>query len=410
MNTVKISVRALKWSLRIVICAWVPLVGAFTQEITARYSPEPGGTSSNKFTNITPVRGVCAISGGFYCDSNNYSVTVPIDFNSTAALVADHPSERQGAMFKVPAQWREVTVYHRESGSQEKVKIKISGIGATYVTPDVRELTGGYGHSYLWRGGGWGIAAKPCLDSRYYKETATTYDFFWKTPVDAVCAKTARFDIPFLRYQNLSIAYELITPNPLGMSQGTYTGTLNYRIGPGGDFDMGDVMRPSDESLTFNFTLYVGHVLKVELPPGGERVELVPEGGWQAWLQNPARIPKKLFRDQTFNILSSGPFTMNLKCKYYMGDDCQIRNAHHQGIPVQVGVSFPNGFTDANGGPVVRQRIKTTAKALFVPSGSMIRRPATLHFEINKKIDEALRDHPGTTYSGAITVVLDSEV
>jgi len=31
----------------------------------------------------------------------------------------------------------------------------------------------------------------------------------------------------------MDYAYELKTPNPLGMSSGQYTGTLDYTIGPG---------------------------------------------------------------------------------------------------------------------------------------------------------------------------------
>jgi len=413
MNTAQISVCALKCLLRIFIGVWVPVVSAFTQEITARYSPDSGSTSPEKFTNTTPVKGFCSISGGFYCDSNTYSVRVPIDFNSTGALVANHPSERQGAMFKVPAQWREVTVHHRESGSQEKVKIKISGIGATYVTPDVRTLTGlndfSVAHRALW-GYGWGIAPQPCLNSRYYKDTATTYEFFWKTPVDAVCARTTRYDIPFFRYRDLSISYELMTPNPLGMSQGTYTGSLNYRIGPSGDFDMGDVMQPSDENLTFNFSLNVEHMLKVELPPGGERVELVPEGGWQAWLQNPARIPKKLFRDQTFHISASGPFSMRLICSNIYGEWCAIRNENNHSIPVAVYVSLPSGIVNSQGRPVDRQALRNDLDVKFQPGIYVDYKPATLHFEADRWVDEMLRDHAGSTYLGTITVVWDSEV
>jgi len=68
------------------------------------------------------------------------------------------------------------------------------------------------------------------------------------------------------------------------MRAGTYRGQVTYSVGPHKDFDLGNVMLPNDEQITLNFILSVDHILKVEIPPGGERVELLPQGGWQGWL------------------------------------------------------------------------------------------------------------------------------
>lgn len=64
------------------------------------------------------------------------------------------------------------------------------------------------------------------------------------------------------------IAYELITPDPLGMDIGHYSGSITYSIGPGGDFDFGDVMVPDDNQITFKFQLQVNHYLAVDFPRG----------------------------------------------------------------------------------------------------------------------------------------------
>lgn len=128
-----------------------------------------------------------------------------------------------------------------------------------------------------------------------------------------------------MSYRHLEYGYELRTPNPLGMSAGEYRGTLSYSIGPGLDFDFGDVMVVDDNIVTFNFILQVEHILTVTLPPGGNRVELLPEGGWQAWL-NRGRQPSRLFRDQTFSIFASGRFKMNLECGLAIGNTCGLRN------------------------------------------------------------------------------------
>ena len=75
-------------------------------------------------------------------------------------------------------------------------------------------------------------------------------------------------------YSTFEFAYALRTPNPLGMSSGEYVGNITYTMGPHQDFDFGDVVIPSDNQLTLNFSLDVLHTLQVEVPPGGNRIEL----------------------------------------------------------------------------------------------------------------------------------------
>jgi hypothetical protein len=41
-----------------------------------------------------------------------------------------------------------------------------------------------------------------------------------------------------MQLEYLDFAYELETPDPLGMSSGHYTGSLTYSVGPNGDFDL----------------------------------------------------------------------------------------------------------------------------------------------------------------------------
>lgn len=58
-----------------------------------------------------------------------------------------------------------------------------------------------------------------------------------------------------MTFNTMEYAYELRTPNPLGMSSGQYVGGITYSIGPGADYDFGDVIVPSKNAITFNFTL-----------------------------------------------------------------------------------------------------------------------------------------------------------
>ncbi|WP_259740243.1 hypothetical protein [Pseudomonas brassicacearum] len=211
----------------------------------------------------------------------------------------------------------------------------------------------------------------------------------------------------------MDYSYALKTPNPLSMSSGEYTGTLNYTMGPGRDFDFGDVVISDEDTLTFNFTLEVQHALKVEVPPGGNRVELVPQGGWQAWL-NQGRKPARLFRDQTFNISASSRFKMQLECQYSQdGKTCSLHeplSGHF--VPLNISVSLPNGLTDATGQPVNRRPLLLDGSGteLFQPGFYVERKPGTLHFEIAREKVEEMLTGVAKKYSGTVTVIWDSEV
>jgi hypothetical protein len=173
-------------------------------------------------------------------------------------------------------------------------------------------------------------------------------------------------------------------------------------------------MGPSDNVIVLDFRLDVEHVLKVDIPPGGNRVELVPQGGWQAWL-NQGRKPTRLFRDQTFNISASSRFKMNLECQYTQdGKTCSLREpVSGHVVPLNVSVSLPHGLTDAGGQPVNRRQLLRDGSGteLFQPGFYVDRRPGTLHFEIpSGEVAEMIYPGQPRQYSGNVTVIWDSDV
>jgi hypothetical protein len=401
------------------LLAWAVACPAQAQEasITALFKPDSASPHLNKFDNTTPPSGYCA-NYPSQCELNRFfSLRVPIQFNSSLPIPANHASQRQGPMLKVPAQWRELTVFHETTREPERVRVRIAGIGSRAVTDDVKQLVGGaddyrIAHNMLW-GLSWVNAPSPCQTSGNGFYDTTWYDFFWRTPVTGICAKQAKFDVPWLRFDYLDFAYELETPNPLGMSSGQYTGSLTYSIGPHGDFDFGDVMLPTDSALTLNFNLDVQHTLKVDIPPGGNKVQLVPAGGWQAWLQA-GRKPVRLFRDQTFNISASSRFKMYFECESWAGFDCVLKDAiGRRPVELQVSVSLPNGLTDLLGQPVKRLRLTdgTPGVHVFQPGFYVDRAPGILHFEISEsEVDWMLSANVASPYRGSVTVIWDSEL
>lgn len=397
---------------------WWLMPQALAQDvsITALFKPDSAYPHINQFKNTTPPSGYCQLYPGQCEDNKTFSLQVPIRFDSSQAILANHASPRQGATFKVPAQWRDLTVRH-ESGEVETVKVRITGVGSRHVTQDVMQLVGGaddyrIAHNLLW-GSSWVNTPSPCLYSGVGYYGTNYYGFFWKTPVEAACDKQAKFNVPWLRYDHLDFSYELVTPNPLGMLAGNYTGSLTYTVGPNGDFDFGDVMLPSSPVLTMNFNLDVQHTLKVDIPPGGEKVQLVPAGGWQSWLQA-GRRPVRLFRDQTFNISASSRFKMYMECEWSTAYDCMLDDrASKRGVELQVFVTLPNGLTDMSGQPVRRMRMRSgAANALYFQPGFYVdRAPGVLHFEVpQSQMAFMLEPGAGPFYRGKVTVIWDSEV
>jgi len=381
--------------------------GAVSVDLTAVFRPDPAKPMHNEFKNTTPQGGYCKDHPA-YCADGIFSIALPIRFRSIAPILPEH-AERQGAMFRTPSYWKEVTVIHDGTGKAETVKMRVNGIGAAYTIKE--PLPGG-----VWDAS-WVNAPAPCNYGGVGYGSAYYYAFFWRVPANAgTCAKRAYQPIPEtlgFAYQDVGFSYELVTPDPLKMSTGTYRGVMNYTVGPQQDFDMGDVMLPDDDLINLNFTLTVEHTLKVDIPPGGDRVELVPEGGWQSWLAQ-GRKPTRLFRDQTFNISSSTRFKMHLECNIPGLFDCMIRDPVSQrAAVVQLSISLPNGLTDTNGQPVKRRPLHVghVNAQEFKPGFYLDRAPGILHFEIAPYyVNYMLKPGEASKYSGNFTVVWDSDI
>ena len=396
-------------------------VAAITKNITAEFKVDPAKPNQNIFLNTTPQEGYCVRYPTNCAAYNTFSLQLPIRFSSEVAIEANETDQRKGAMFKVPATWRPVEVINKKNNQRETVEVRISGIGVLWETDERVDVLAGLdngdwpqAHRILWEGGAWQFPPNGCGYSGSADWGTNHYASFWTTPNDIVCAKQAKYRIPAFRYEYVDFAYELRTPNPLGMSDGDYEGQITYGIGPNMDFDMGDVMVTSESEVTLTLTLNVQHTLKVTLPPGGNNIELLPQGGWQQWLSQ-GRKPTRLFRDQTFNISTSSRFRMWLQCQDSAGGDtCHIRDpVSSHSVPVNVSVSLPYGLVDESGSPVNRRplRLKDNASDIFQPGFYLDRRAGTLHFEISSaQVADMLEDGRERRYSGTVAVVWDSEV
>ncbi|RON78331.1 hypothetical protein [Pseudomonas fluorescens] len=384
---------------------------AASQEIRATFRPDPSQPSKNVFINQTPNSGYCA-SYPEQCEANAmFSIQLPIRFNGTRGL-----SQGENVAIKAPANWRSLTVVNPETQEAETVEVRITGIGSKYVlSQPAYELTGASGelegHQQLWTTSSWVYAPAPCLFSGNAPYGPAHYRFFWKTPVEAYCVKSNAYPIPSIYFDTLDFAYELRTPNPLGMSSGLYTGSMLYQLGSGADFDFGPLMQPDDSSVALDFVLDVQHTLKVDLPPGGNKVLLEPEGGWMRWIDS-GRQPTRIFRDQLFYISASSRFKVMILCDSTGGTRCKLGSPRGNVTEVETFLTLPAGINGPAGGAVNLLQLRyNTWAGPFQPGFYVDRKAGSLRFEMPRDaIDFLMRPGFTDTLSGSITVIWDSDV
>ncbi len=389
----------------------VPSAEAATREIRALFQPDPSQPNKNEFLNKTPNSGYCAIYPSQCADNNMFSIQLPVRFDSSRSIATG-----ESIGLKMPANWRWLTVTNAETQQTETVAVRITGAGSQFVLSDSAANLVGVtdpleGHRKLWTTSSWVNTRPPCQYSGVGAYGDNYYRFFWKTPVEAFCVKVAAYPIPSIYFDTLDIAYELRTPNPLGMSSGLYTGAISYTVGPGADIDLGSLMIPNDGSLTLDFVLDVQHTLKVDLPPGGNKVALEPEGGWQRWIDG-GRKPTRIYRDQLFYLSASSRFKVMMLCDSTGGTACKLGSPQGNVTEVETFLTLPDGITGVDGGPVKQQPLRyNTWSGPFQPGFYLDRKAGSLRFEMRRAaIDFLLRPGFTDTLSGDITIIWDSDV
>jgi hypothetical protein len=404
-------VKKLTGCLGLLAALSMPSVEAANQEIRALFQPDPSQPNKNVFVNKTPNSGYCANYPGECAENNMFSIQIPVRFDSSRAITPGN-----GLDVKVPANWRQLTVTNQVTQETETVEVRIIGIGSNFFLSDSAANLVGVpnileGHQKLWTASSWVYAPSPCQYSGVGSYTPASYRFFWKAPVEAACTKVAAYRIPSMYFETLDFAYELRTPNPLGMSSGLYTGSLSYTLGPNGDFQMGSMMVPDDGNLTLDFVLDVQHTLKVELPPGGDKVAMEPVGGWQRWIDG-GRMPTEIYRDQTFYISASSRFKVMMLCSSLGGTECNIGNNQVGFSKFEVRLTLPKGIVGPGNGDGWSGTLDYNRwVGPFEPSRYVDRKPGTFRFQMPSRwIESLLKPGMNGTLRGNATIIFDSEV
>ena len=388
---------------------------AAEKRITAEFIPDPNNPSHRNFLNTTPNEGYCGTWPNYCATPKMFSIRFPVDFDASQALTPEAAAAdpRKAAYFLIPAAYRSLTVFNDVTGASAEVKMRISGIGQKYYSKSETW------HDRLWVEGPWSDASAPCQSGAIGISTKSWFASFWKVPATArtACVKRPAAFIPLpFRYREMIVSYELITPDPFSMDMGNYYGSLTYTVGPGGDFDFGDVMVASDNQVTFNFELQVNHYLAVDFPAGAYRAVLQPKEGWQGWL-NSGRAAPALSANQAFKISSFGRFKVYLECEYSVADTCGIQTLLDNGgshtAGVDISVSMPAGIVAMPGEQSVRRkklRVGAGNAAVFKGTSIQFSRVATMHYDIPAAITAEMVNNPGKTYRGGATIIFDGNI
>ena len=417
-------------NLALVIAGMLMLAGSTaamsaTKEITATFSPSMANPQNNSFKNTTPQSGYCR-------DVPSQCVnTFSIDMGGITASLSTsgfkaNSTARMGMFFKMPGAWRNVNVTHQGTGARSTVRLRFSAFSARYLTRTIWNMTT---HQAAWSGTSFVNPPLPCVYSGMGFLGARHYRFMWKWPANnAACVKTAKRDLtgePYL-IDTTSVGYELITPEPLKMESGIYTGTLSLRVGPGGEIDFGDNMRASDTELRINLSLSVNHELKLTTTASDQRVALQPcasgricsegEGSynWERWMVT--RITPEMTGRSQFRLSSSGAFTVYLQCEQQSGPDCALKsdNTPSQRVPVKAFLSLPDNIVDNSTASTVSKRRLTVGRELtknvFMTKVFGQNKTGSIDFLVGQKdVDTMLKTRPDT-YRGAITVIFDPKI
>lgn len=397
----------------------IPSSHSAVMELTAKFSPSVLSPENNKFTNTTPLGGFC-LKRPTWCISSRieFSVSLPISLKRSFDIPAKN-APRDGVFFKYPKYTK--VIVSNENGSSKELTFEITAFNFTYSKVY-------HANDYGWVRGEFWWGTNTCPSTRLADRTDPHwYEFAWYYKGNA-CNKQSnilRAGDDIVTMFDQSIAYELITPNPLDMESGVYRGQVKFTVGPGGDIDYGDNYQPSDRELIVNFTLTVNHELKVKPQTGGTDIVLFPcyherkceqidsEKNWERWIVTNIP-PQKMSGTTRFNISSSGSFTVYMACgsgAALSSDSCPIMSEKSKTVvPVKAMITLPDNIADNTGQRVVNRPLyteKDLSRNSFTTSSFGIDRPGLVDFVIDKKnISEMLKSRPDS-WSGNVTIIFD---
>lgn len=414
----------LRWMVAIALLIVSLDSAATTLMIKADFSPSLEHPQSNSFTNTTPQSGYCITLPAECADKRVFSISLGLSASLSAPGFSPGAAPGDSVYFQMPGAWRNVTVVNAQ-GESAVVQFRVSAFSSTYRTATDWSVDD---HRVAWVGSSFAYAPSPCISSGVGQYGLTSYAFLWKWPVsNAACYKIANKELTGEPYsiENMSVGYEIKTPEPLKMGSGEYVGTLHFTAGPGGDFDFGDSFTVNDGAVDIVFKLAVNHELKVTTTPDDQSVTLQPckqgaicsaeEGrvNWERWMAT--RVTPSLTAKSWFSLSSSGAFTVHLNCVQQVGDECALKSDNSgQLVPVSIMLNLPENIVDGKtGASVVRRPLsigKDVDQSVFTTRSYGQDKRGSLEYLVRQRdVDTMLQTRPDS-YRGTVTVIFEPDI
>ncbi|XTZ38141.1 hypothetical protein ACQYRI_19795 [Salmonella enterica] len=379
-------------------------------DITAKYIPSQ---SKNSFTITTPQSGYCLIWPN-QCPAGVVSVALPITTTLKRPITANDVP-RNNPYFGLTNRERSFVVTNQSTGEKATITFRANAFSARYARTD---------NNLSWQGGSFAFAAPPCTDSGSWIGSDQWHHFLWKvssTPGPCYKVSTVNRTEPS-RFYDMSISFDLDTPDPLKMGAGVYTATVPLSVGPGGNIDFGDIYEASTNRLDINFTLTIDHELLVTTTPENRSITLRPcengkvcteEEGQANWERiNATGKYMPLTGRSYFNISSTGDFTVWRQCGKYLGVECGLlSDKTAQEIPVNGWLTLPDNIVNADtGSRVTRMEIRTVKDEQsfrYHTQTTGQNRQGYIDIKVFEwDIEYMLKTRPDT-YRGTMTIIFD---
>nr|ULG16501.1 hypothetical protein 1137p_00104 [Serratia proteamaculans] len=387
-------------------------------EVTAKFSPDLNNPTKNQFINTTPISGFCS-RWPSYCVHDVQSIATTLTTKQQYVMKAwDTP--RNSAYFGFPSAYRTVEVVNTVTGEKNTLKFRIAGFSAR----NWNASNSNWDRT-------WGLyPPSPCVSGTSIGG-GSWIQFAWSIPPksNVNCVMRSKIDRnPNITFDEISYAYELISPNPLVMGSGIYNGSVRLEIGPYKDIDFGDNFIANDNFLDVFFSLTVNHELKVTSQAGARDVTLYPcyygadcrkedaEKNWERWMVTNIP-PQKMSGTSQFTLSSSGSFTVYMACgsgSALSQESCPLLSDKSSTVvPVKALLTLPDNISDSTGKKVVNRPLKTEknkSQDKFLTTSFGTDRPGQVDFVIDKKnIIEMLKSRPDN-WSGSITLIFDPKL
>lgn len=371
--------------------------------ISAEYRPSTSTVKGNGFVNVTPASKLCR-SGTWSCQGMN-TIDLPIGPVEYGPMAAGAAS--RDAFF---VRWSDaparILLREEKSNRVAYATFRVTGIAGQYVAlgkTDIAGILGGDMHLPSGR-----CAAIPA--PRPTSPNAMT--FAWAAPSNGGCARTPLRDVSAgeiaIPGGSLALSYELVPPNPVDLPSGIYRGLHTFFVGPGQDFDFGDLARVSRASVDVEFVLVVNHPFHLSNQNSLIVVDLAPPQGWNQWF-NAGKPRGRIDRQVDFGLSSGSPLQVSIRCGTQPAQDgrCVLRNERSSEVPLDLRLTVIGATTESSL-PFSRIPLAAHASVKLMVDRYLNNAQSLLNIGVDNGGLAEMGNNMGTRYGERISVIFDA--